>query len=235
MGTLINSQLCYIFGNLRLYENNNLMNTSRPKVIICDDHIAVRTGVMTILKENEIVVAGHCDNVASLEKLVEESPDAVVITDLAIDEVPFQDLVKRLRGKSANCKIVVYSMREAPGTIGLCYDAGVLAFVPKRSDPSELILAVEHANNGQRYLPPSVATALAQFHIDAKVPINLLSARELELFVGYANGDSLEALAKKLGLSEGTVNNMLSRIAKKLSLPRSMFAETARKYGLLNN
>jgi DNA-binding CsgD family transcriptional regulator len=57
----------------------------------------------------------------------------------------------------------------------------------------------------------------------------------MDLFVGYASGDSLEALAKKIGLSEGTVNNMLSRIAKKLGIPRSMFAETARKYGLLNN
>jgi DNA-binding NarL/FixJ family response regulator len=129
---------------------------------------------MTILEEQGIAVVGHCDNVASLESLVEENPDAVIITDLAIDEVPFQDLVKRLRGKSTNCKIVVYSMREAPGTIGLCYDAGVQAFVPKRSATSELVQAVEHANRGERYLPPSVATALAQFHIDAKVPINLL-------------------------------------------------------------
>jgi two-component system, NarL family, invasion response regulator UvrY len=126
-------------------------------------------------------------------------------------------------------------MREAPATIGLCYEAGALAFVPKSSEPEEIIKAVESACSGQRYIPPSVASNLANFHIaDRNSPMNMLSAQEKDMFVGYANGETVETLAQNFGVSDKRVQNVLSQISKKLDAPRSTFFQVARRYGLID-
>jgi len=206
----------------------------KAPIIICDDHIAIRAGVMKILEEQGITAVSECNTVAVLLDLVRQYPNSIVITDLAIDETPLPTLIAQLRNQSANCQIVVYSMREAPSTIGLCYEEGVAAFVPKSAEPEEIVKAIEAANRGERYFPAAVASELANFHVDRRAPSNVLSPREMAVFIGYAKEETVEILATKLGISERTVNNLLSLIAKKLDVPRSAFHHVARRYGLLD-
>lgn len=206
-----------------------------PYVIVCDDHIAIRTGVTQILEKQGITVAGQCHTVPALMELISQFPAAVIMTDLAVDALPFPELVKKARQQSPDCKIVVYSMREGPGTIGLCYEAGAAAFVPKRSEPEEIINAVLAADRGERYFPPDVASHLASLHVDGNAPKNILNARELEIFTGYASGETAEVLAAKLNVSEKTINNALSQISKKLDAPRATFYQIARRYGLVDD
>ena len=209
-------------------------SSSALSAIVSDDHIAMRTGVIKILEEEGIHIAGECGTVAALTALVRHHPDAVVITDLGMDDMPLRELMAALREQAPDCKLVIYSMREAPSTIGLCYEAGALAFVPKRADPDELVKAVRHAAARERYFPASVASELASLHVDGKSPSNLLSAREMEIFIGYAKRESIDALAARLEISDRSIHNTLSRIAKKLDVPRSTFSEFARRYGLID-
>lgn len=214
--------------------NDGEVTANLAPVIICDDHIAIRAGVARILEERGIEVAGECFSVASLLDFVGKFPDAIVITDLAVDDVPFPILVGRIREKSAQCQVIVYSMREAPATIGLCYESGAIAFIPKRSEPDEIIKAVENARRGERYFPVSVASNLANFHIDGNAPSNALTTRELDIFIRFAKEESVEQIAEELEVSEKTVQNSLSTISKKLDVPRTNFYQVARRYGLLD-
>ncbi|WP_081768816.1 response regulator transcription factor [Herbaspirillum sp. RV1423] len=204
-------------------------------VIICDDHAAIRAGVTRILEERNKRVVGGCGAVPDLLALVKQYPGAVVVMDLGIDQLPFPELMTMLRAASPGCRIVVYSMREAPGTIALCYDAGAIAFVPKSADPEEIVKAVDCARHDERYLPPSVAAALANFHIeDRRSPLATLSAQEKEIFIGYAKGETVDALARRLSVSEKRIQNLLSQIAKKIDAPRSTFFQVARRHGVID-
>ncbi len=204
-----------------------------PQVIICDDHIAIRGGVIQILEGQQIAAVG-CDTVAALVRLVRQHRAAVVITDLAVDGVPFPLLMEKLGGRSMNCRVVVYSMREAPATVGLCYGAGALAFVPKRAEPEEIIKAVQMAAKGERYYPPAVAAELASFHvIDKHSPSKLLTERELRIFMAYARGDSAGELAEQCDASKKTIQNSLGIISQKLGVPRTQFHLLASQHGLL--
>lgn len=210
-------------------------SAAQVPIIICDDHAAIRAGIARILEEQKMAVIEGCDTVPALLTLVRQCPNAVVITDLAIDQLPFPALAAKLHSLSADCRIVVYSMREAPATIGLCYEAGALAFVPKSSEPEEIIKAVESACADQRYIPPSVAANLANFHIaDRNSPMSMLSAQEKNMFAGYAKGETVEMLARRFGVSDKRVQNILSQISKKLDAPRSAFFQVARRYGLID-
>lgn len=216
--------------------NEEMQNNIAKKatVIVCDDHIAIRAGIAKILESYGIAVVGECFAVSTLLELVSHHPNAIVITDLAVDKVPFPALVEKLHKQTSKCRIVVYSMRESPATIGLCYEAGASAFVPKRSEPEELIKAVESARLGERYFPPSVASNLANFHIDRNAPSHSLSAREMEIFLSFSKNETIEALAERLGISDKTVQNILTQISKKLDVPRTSFHQVAVRYGLLD-
>ncbi len=156
--------------------------TRRQSVIVCDDHAAIRAGVTHILEQQDKRIVGGCGAIPDLLALIKQHPDAIVVTDLGIDRLPFPDLMTLLRKASSRCRIVVYSMREAPGTIELCYDAGAIAFVPKSADPEEIVKAVESAGQGERYLPSSVASTLANFHIEGRrSPLGMLSEQEKEV------------------------------------------------------
>jgi len=203
-------------------------------IIICDDHAAIRAGVRHILEQRNKDIVGACGTVPELLALVRRHPDAIVVIDLGIDQLPFPELMTKLRKAAPPCRIVVYSMREAPGTIELCYDAGAIAFVPKSDDPEEIIRAVERAEQSERYLPPSVASSLANFHIeDRRSPLGMLSAQEKEVFVGYARGESVDALAGRLGVSDKRIQNLLSQVVKKIDAPRSAFFQVARRFGVV--
>jgi DNA-binding NarL/FixJ family response regulator len=204
-------------------------------VIICDDHAAIRAGVSHILEQRDKHIVGACGAVPELLALVKKYPEAIVVVDLGIDQLPFAELMTKLRKAAPPCRVVVYSMREAPGTIELCYDAGAIAFVPKSDDPEQIVKALECAELGERYLPPSVASSLANFHIeDRGSPLGMLSAQEKEVFVGYARGESVEALAGRLGVSGKRVQNLLSLISQKLDVPRTAFFQVARRCGAMD-
>src|ERR1035437_5104346 len=93
---------------------------SKIKIIICDDHIAIRTGLRGMLEAAQFKVVADCDSVPGLVSAVSKFPDAIVITDLNIGGMAFQDMVSEIHQQSKECPIVAYSMRETPTTIGMC-------------------------------------------------------------------------------------------------------------------
>lgn len=204
----------------------------KVKVIICDDHIAIRSGLRGILEEAHFNVVAVCETVPALITALSEHQDAVVITDLGVGGLPFQQLLIELRTHVPDCRVIAYSMRETAATIGVCYDAGALAFVPKSADIEEIIKALDTAAAGQQYFPPSVAAELASLHVDKRNPRSLLSDRELALLVSYVENDNIEVLADRHGLSAKTVQNTLSMISKKLGIARTSFHKLVQDYGL---
>lgn len=209
------------------------IGAGKPVVIVCDDHIAIRAGIARILEDRGVAVAGECYTIGALLNLVQKFPSAVVLTDLAVQELPFPDLMRQIRATSLDAKVVVYSMRESAATIHLCYESGATAFVPKRSEPDEIIRAIESAHQGVKYLPPDVAANLAKLTIDPTAPQNILNQREREIFVSFVRGESLEDMAARLEVTERTLNNTLSQISKKLDAPRTAFFQIAKRYGLI--
>jgi DNA-binding NarL/FixJ family response regulator len=207
--------------------------TTRPPVIVCDDHIAIRIGLEGILKEHGFVIAGSCHLVDELLALVKRFPSAVVITDLAVEGLPIQELIGKIHENSSKCQVLVYSMRESSTTISMCYKAGAIAFVPKSADPDDIAKAVEHAMKGQRYFPPAVAAELANLNIDKDSPSNILTKKELPIFIEYCKCGDTNMVAEMLDMQERTVQNILSGIAKKLDTPRRQLHLVARKYGLI--
>lgn len=202
-------------------------------VIICDDHIGIRRGLQTILKEEGVNVVGLCGSVDELLDLARSHPTSIVILDLQIDGLEFPELVEKLREQSKDIKVVVYSARESAVTMGMCYEFGAVAFIPKNSTQDDIINALRFAADGERYFPNAVAPVVWGLSRDRNNIESRLSPREMELFLGYCRDPSIPKLAESTGLAEKSVQNALSTISKKLDAPRTTFLHLAQKCGLL--
>ncbi|MES2887765.1 MAG: response regulator transcription factor [Pseudomonadota bacterium] len=203
-----------------------------PRVILCDDHVAIRAGLRAMLERDGMQVVGECSTAVDLMNLAQAHPLAVVITDLGVDDLQFPELMAALRSHAPGSRVVVYSMRETPAIADLCYQAGATAFVPKSAEFGEVTTAVRMASQGQSYVPAMVVSELITVRSAQRNPRTLLSAKDLELFTHYAEGHTVPQLAQALGLSEKTVQNRLTHISKTLAVARSAFHVLAREYGL---
>ena len=202
-------------------------------VIICDDHIAIREGLKAILENARINVVGVSESVAELLKQVKQHPASIVIVDLQVDGVQFPELIKQLHAQSDEIRVVVYSARKSPVTMGMCYEYGATAYIPKDSKPSDIIKALEFAENGERYFSATVAAIVYDLNNDRTKIISKLSPREMEIFLAYCKEPSIEKIARDIGITEKSLSNAVSVISKKLNISRSMFNHMAQECGLL--
>jgi len=118
------------------------------RVLIVDDHEVVRMGIrMALSFESPVEVCGEAqDGLDALEKVVELSPD-VVILDLTMPGMNGFETAAQMRLIAPSVKIIFYSIHEIPSVV---WFSGADAFVSKSSHPRELAMTVN------RVLQPTV-------------------------------------------------------------------------------
>jgi two-component system response regulator DesR len=98
------------------------------------------------------------------------------------------------------------------GYLKRAMESGAVGFLLKDVPSSELATAIRRAMDGERVVDPGLAAAALS---EGESP---LTEREREVLSASANGATIEDIAAKLYLSEGTVRNYLSTAIKKLGV-----------------
>lgn len=183
------------------------------KILLCDDHFVVRSGLTASLElENDLeVVAEASDEAEAIEAFNEYSPD-LVLMDLQLGEDSGINATKALRSTSADARILIFSSYARDLELQKAVEAGALGFLQKNAPREELIAAVRTVAAGHRHLPADVALALAD-SIGRTDP----TPRETEVLALVAKGNSNKEIASELSLSEETVKHHISNLLKKLN------------------
>ena len=111
------------------------------RLLIADDHEALRLGVRTLLthKRGWHVCGEATTGTEAVEKVRELIPD-VVILDLSMPEMNGFEAAEEIRRSVPSTKIVFFSVHKIPASAKI---AGGDAFVPKSAEAHELISAIE--------------------------------------------------------------------------------------------
>ena len=191
------------------------------RLLLVDDHPVVRAGYERLLEQtgDMRVVAQAADVDAGCAAFVDLAPD-VTITDLSMPGSGGLDLIRRLRERDVNARVLVFSMYNSEMLVRRAFEVGARGFLPKSSAPNCLIDAVRAVHAGQRYLGPGLPAHLLQ---SAAMPVRLdsLTPREFEIFRLLARGEALADCARALHLSAKTVSNHQSQIKEKLGVTTS--------------
>ena len=95
--------------------------------------------------------------------------------------------------------------------------AGALGYLSKRGAPEELIGAIRQVAKGKPFVEPGIAQQMAvQRATGRQSPVEILTAREFEIFLALAQGRSVNEIADTLSLSPSTVGTHLYNIKQKL-------------------
>jgi DNA-binding NarL/FixJ family response regulator len=184
-----------------------------PRILLVDDHPAIREWLSQLLIQNGLVVCGEAVTVAqTLDLLATARPDLVVV-DLSLRKENGLDLVAALSARGVPS--VVYSMYDDVLHIEAAFAAGALGYVTKRAMTTALMDAIREVLAGRRYLCPAAAQALAVHHLSGGL-IDRLSEREREIFTRTGAGYSAADIARHFSLSISTVETHYTRICDKM-------------------
>jgi DNA-binding NarL/FixJ family response regulator len=189
-----------------------MKDAGKIRVFCVDDHPVVRDGIAAIINlQPDMMLAGAAGNGGeALKQFVELHPDVALI-DLQLPDMNGFDLIKKIRDKSPNARIVVLSSHEGDVDIQRALEAGAQGYVVKGLVREELLETIRSVHAGKRRLPASVAQNLAEHLADEPI-----SGRELEVLALMASGKRNKEIAGDLSIAEDTVKMHVRNILSKL-------------------
>jgi DNA-binding NarL/FixJ family response regulator len=188
--------------------------TERPRLIILDDHSLVAEAVTARLSEHygsvDVVYSG-----AIIEDAVRIAQDegadlAVLDLDLGDGHLP-HDNVAAL--SATGVPVVILSALVQAATVRRAILAGAIGYVSKQAPLSELLQAADTALRGEQYMSTDIAKSI----LAAPASSVQLSEQEQKALVLYASGLTMGSVARRMGVSEATVNEYIKRIRVKYS------------------
>lgn len=149
-------------------------------------------------------------------------PDAVIV-DLSLEDGNGLELIRRLKNRYPELRLLVCSMRDESLFAERAINAGAHGYINKHEVTSHVIDALRQVLAGKVYLSPDVVERIISGFAHQKQPdsgssIDGLSNRELEVFWLIGQGRSTAEIAKQLNLSVKTVETHREKIKRKLGL-----------------
>jgi two-component system, NarL family, nitrate/nitrite response regulator NarL len=185
-------------------------------LLLVDDHALFREGLRTLLLKISPDVT-ICE-AASLEGAIDECKATqfrMVLLDLGLSNSDGLDTLDAFRSSVPNVPVIVLSGDEEPQHIRAAIDRGAVGYVPKSHTADLMIAALRFVLSGGIYLPPSALDddfGLAPSRGAGASAFSRLSPRQQQVAQLLLQGQSNKAIARKLGLSEGTVKAHVSAI-----------------------
>lgn len=203
------------------------------RVVLADDHAAVRRNLRLLLDaEEDVEVIAEATDLSMVARHVHGHRPHVLVLDLGLPNGSSIEAIRRLRVQVPDTEIVVMTMQDSPVFAQRALDAGAVGFVLKDRADSELPTAVRCAAQGKRYVSKRVAAGIVALR--RLVDHDHLSERETEVLRLIALGHTSAEIAAKLSLSRRTVESHRARIYRKLGLQtRAQLVQFALRRGLL--
>ncbi|MBM9460801.1 response regulator transcription factor [Nocardioides sp. zg-536] len=188
------------------------------RILVADDHPVVRDGVSAMLSAvADFEVVGQADSgPAAVELAAALDPD-VVVMDLRMPGGGGVDAVRVMQARGLRAAVLVLTTFDTDADTMAAIEAGATGYLLKDAPAATVVAAVRSTAAGETVLSPTVATRLAS-HVRRPARSAALSAREREVLVLVARGNSNRAIAKELFVSEATVKTHLGHVYEKLGV-----------------
>lgn len=192
------------------------------RVAIVDDHAIVRAGLRQFLVDHDdlSVVAEAADGREALDVVRGGGLD-VVVMDISMGEHGGVDALVAIKAREPQLPVLILSAFPETHYATAMLQHGASGYLNKDCDPERIVDAIRLVSQGRKYISAEVAERLADAMAGAgleKALHELLSHRELQVFLRLAGGEAVGNIANHMSLSIKTVSTYRSRIMEKLRL-----------------
>lgn len=196
------------------------MINTRIKVVLVDDHAAVRTGFRLLLESaGDIEVIGEMDSGEAINQQIGKISPDVIVMDLSMQGMGGIEAIRRVRLKNAKVRILVFTMHDNVAFVEQAMDAGANGYITKNNAGNVLVHAIRKVHAGEGYVDEKLTEQLSlRQNLGTGTVLGSLSRREFQIFCKFAEGLSVQEIADQLSLSIKTVANYQTQIKEKLGI-----------------
>lgn len=189
------------------------------KVLVVDDHPAIRMAVNILLQQDDHHIVAEVDNGVDAVSMARKHQPDMVVLDIGIPRLDGIEVIKRLKEMDADIKVVILSAQATHHIMVRCLQAGANGFISKLDDLSLLKSVLVKIGKGQLYFPRDVIAGAKNAHaVDRKDLLSALSDREMSVLLQICQGHTNKQIAESMLLSEKTVSTYKSRLMQKLNV-----------------
>ncbi|PJJ63726.1 response regulator [Compostimonas suwonensis] len=197
------------------------------RVAIADDQTLFCSGIrMLVESQDDLAFAGVAyDGEQIVELALREQPD-VILMDIRMPKADGVTATERIlaAGLAKPPNIIVLTTYQRDVAVLSAITAGASGFIMKDATPEFLLASIRAVHAGQSVIAPSSTVGLIRDLAPqrelppADTSIEVLSAREKEVFLFAARGLSNAEIAATAFISETTVKSHISSILGKLGM-----------------
>lgn len=208
------------------------------RVLIVDDQTLFRTGLTSLLAEDERVdVVGQAvDGADAVKQAIKLKPD-VVLMDIKMPSVDGIEATRQIVEAVPGVKVLILTTFETDSQVIQALKAGASGYVLKDSSAAAIVSSIVAVMSGERVMASAVANRVLEMLTGTTTPKEFydgLTNREIEILKLLANGMANKQIAYRLKISEKTVRNHVSNTYEKLGIyDRSQAVLYAVKKGLV--
>ncbi len=192
------------------------------RVFIADDQLLIRQGIRTLLEmDAEIVIAGEAEDGAETIERVPLAEADVLLLDVRMPKKSGVDVLRELAAANVLPPTLVLTTFDDTPVVLDAIRAGARGFLLKDISYQQLMSAIRAIAAGGTVFQPAITQRLlraAGTPAPDAMPIEELTARELEVVRLMAGGYSNKEIAHALGTAEGTIKNQVSSILSKFGV-----------------
>jgi DNA-binding NarL/FixJ family response regulator len=192
-------------------------------VALADDDVLLREGVASLLDRSGFEVVGQAGDADQLLDLVREHRCDLAIVDIRMPPSHTTegiDAARVIRAEQPEVGIVVLSahveVEHAKGLLASGHGIGYL-LKTRVTDVADFIDALERVAEGGAVIDPTLVSELVSSRI-VDDPLEALTPREREVLGLMAEGRSNAGIARRIWVTEGTVEKHVQSILGKLGL-----------------
>lgn len=206
---------------------DSVKRESDLKALLIDDHPVILNALRTALSSLQIF--DYIDQEKSLAeamvRLQQTGDYDLILLDLHLSDASGIDAVIRLREKYPDVPVVIFSGDESTETMRVAFENGVLGYISKGMEMSQIINAIKTVLDGEIYIPPRYMRVLGfespSTRPRAKVPnapVPKMTPRQQQVFGYLLQGVPNKIICARLNIEEGTVKSHVSAIYRLFSV-----------------
>jgi DNA-binding NarL/FixJ family response regulator len=190
------------------------------KIFIADDHQILIDGITAFFNDLEgfEIIGSANDGEMLLREIATKTPD-VILLDLNMPRLDGISTLKKLKDNYPNIKVIILSNYQQSQLIKETKALGAHGYVLKNGSKSDLLNAIESAQQGKYFFPDEKENPHTQLvFTDEFMKKHHLTKREVEIIKLVCGELSSREIGDKLFIAELTVTTHRRNILGKLGL-----------------